>query len=139
MRPRSIALLLFVIIINIGCLHKKDDNVNTRTLLEQRITGFYSEIDPKLMWNYFSNELKKKHNNSQIEFEIGFKENNYFKQYRNIRFHIKNISIDGNKARVTIGFSGEEIIGGNKIKETLYDYWIIENHNWFFENPNRTE
>lgn len=139
MRILSVALLLSIASVLIfGCIHRKDEYMDSHDLLRQRVMTFYSDLNPKTIWSYFSEKLKQQNNNSELEFNLYFIKNNYFRQYKNMRFQIENIRIHNNNARVTMHFTGEVKDSGNQIDETLFDYWVFENNNWYVDDPNKT-
>ncbi len=127
---KILLLLIFFLVVN-SC-------VTSQTLLKERIEKFYSDLNkPRIFWELSSEDLKK--DMTEQEYIKYFEENNYFKEYKNIRFSIEKINIKGNKARVKMRFLGEVINSDEKLDDILYDYWIFENDNWYMNNPSRTE
>ncbi len=131
MKINKILILLVLFFIMGSC-------VTSQALLKERIEKYYSDLNnPKIFWELSSEDLKK--DMTEEEFIKYFEENNYFKEYKNVRFSIEGINIKGDKARVKMKSQGEEISSGMKFETTLYDYWIFENNNWYLETGGRTE
>jgi len=127
----KILILLILFLIMNSC-------VTSQILLKKRIEKYFSGINPKTMWELSSEKLKRENDNNEEEFIKYFEENNYFKEYKNIHFSIEKINVKGNKAKVKMKFSGEEIVSGRKVEENFYDYWIFEKDNWYLGDT-RTE
>jgi len=110
----------------------------SQTILKQRIEKLHSNVNnPKIIWELLAEDRKK--DMTEEEFIKYFEEHNYSKEYKNLRFTIEKINIKGNKAKVKMRFTGEEIKSGLKFDEILYDYWIFEPNNWYIETGFRTE
>lgn len=49
------------------------------------------------------------------------------------------MDINGNKAKIKMKFTAEDIKTGEKFDNILYDNWVFEDNNWYMDDPSRTQ
>jgi hypothetical protein len=112
--------------------------VTTEALLRERIIKYYTDQNPKTIWELSSNEFRNKI--TKKEYVEYFEEHNYLKkEFKDVFFSIEEINIAGGRARVRIRIQANAIANNTKIEEVLYDYWIFDHDNWYMNDPGRTE
>ncbi len=112
--------------------------ISTEALLSERITTYYEDQNPKIMWQLSSDNFRN--GITEKEYVEYFERHNYIKkEFKDVVFSIEEISIAENKARVKMRIRAKAVTGNAKMDEILYDRWVFEHDNWYMYDPGRTE
>lgn len=126
----------------LSCKENREDKKWLEERLRKRSMEYensFIKLDVKKMWDLSSEEFKKIMGNDKRKYINGVKEEGgaILAGFSSIEVLIEEVDIRGDKAIVKIKRIVQEKNDSKKDEDFIFDFWILENNDWYLVCPDR--